>query len=216
MATLKPATPSDTSPLTSPETSPRRRHKHRKKHSDGFSLPDIPANKDGCSECAAENDQETLVTKLIYRPLIFVSFLLSLTFIDYRDRRYRSSQHSSPSVSRSSTWIDRITSPLSNLLDPEPYQDPSDTTWQRGSRDDQGFVGQGGEEGAQGQRQGDVPHPGRQRWFRTKKHRAMARMEIGDAFEMRGRVAMVIIAAVALGILAVGWGVRRILSRYIW
>lgn len=85
------------------------------------------------------------------------------------------------------------------MLDPEPYQDPSDSTWKHDrnaparslSGNDSGFKG----------------------YYTRKKHRALAKMEFGDAFEMRGRVMIALIAWMIVGILTITYAARRM---YAW
>ena len=52
-----------------------------------------------------------------------------------------------------------------------------------------------------------------QGWYALRKKRAMAKLEIGDAFAMRGRVAVALIAYTILGMWAFVYAVRR---AYIW
>ncbi|KAK5240749.1 hypothetical protein LTR16_010220, partial [Cryomyces antarcticus] len=65
-------------------------------------------------------------------------------------------------------------------IDPEPYQDPTDSTWQQNQP-------------------GDVPG-GKRTWYSHKKHRKMMKLELTDAFEMRGRMIAMIISAALLGL----------------
>ena len=121
-----------------------------------------------------------------------VAFILALFVVDHQQRSWRLSQH----VSGSQSIWDRLTQ--WSLLGPEPYQDPDSATWQHKS-------------GA-----ADRPSPQRtgsfHGWYAHKKHRAMAKLQIGDAFEMRGRVLLALIAWSVLGILAVSYATRRAYS----
>ena len=115
------------------------------------------------------------------------SFLLSLFLVNRRDRQRRAAAHPSPSASAS------LTSYLSPRawLDPEPYQDPASTAWPR-------------RVGARADEKG---------WFLTKKHRAMTRLEVGDALEMRGSVIKGMVAAAVVlvvgMVVAIRWAVER-------
>ena len=83
--------------------------------------------------------------------------------VDQQQRQWRMSQHASEPESlwhRITHW---------NWLHPEPYQNPKDGTW-------------GHTVNASGQT------PDFSGFYTRKKHRAMAKMELSDAFEMRGRV----------------------------
>ncbi|KAK3069738.1 hypothetical protein LTR53_011695 [Teratosphaeriaceae sp. CCFEE 6253] len=70
-------------------------------------------------------------------------------------------------------------------LGPEPYQDPPDY---KGGSSDGSFAG----------------------WYRKKKHRAMAKLELHDALEMRGRVLIGLLAWVAFVLLGSLCIVRRL------
>ncbi|KAF2405556.1 hypothetical protein EJ06DRAFT_30117 [Trichodelitschia bisporula] len=59
-----------------------------------------------------QDDGDPFFTKLVLAPLHFVSFLVSLAWIERSSRSYRASERSSPS----SNWSPR------NWLSPEPYQ----------------------------------------------------------------------------------------------
>lgn len=126
-----------------------------------------------------------------------VSFLLSLFYVDYQQRSWRLSQH--PAASPESLWT-RLTHP--SWLDPQPYQDPINSTWNCDSR------------GAAPQM---VPEPAHQGWYSRKKHRAMAKLEISDALEMRKTVVFALAAWGILGLFAVyhaGRGMYSWLTRH--
>ena len=115
------------------------------------------------------------------------SFLLSLFLVNRRDRQRRAAAHPSPSSASAS--LASYLSPRA-WLDPEPYQDPASTAWRRaGARADE------------------------KSWFLTKKHRAMTRLEVGDALEMRGSVIKGMVAAAVLlvvgAVIAIRWAVER-------
>ncbi|MBE7158165.1 MAG: hypothetical protein INR62_06985 [Rhodospirillales bacterium] len=99
-----------------------------------------------------------------------ISFIFSLTLIDRRQRRWRLSQHRSPDTTAgwSRAWLDP---------DPEPYQaSPSP----RKENERSAAAEKGGADAYSG-------------WYTRKKKRAIARMEISDAFEMRKRVVVALL-----------------------
>jgi hypothetical protein len=116
------------------------------------------------------------------------SFLLSLFLVNRRDRQRRAAAHPSPSSASAS--LASYLSPRA-WLDPEPYQDPASTAWPRRA-------------GARADEKG---------WFLTKKHRAMTRLEVGDALEMRGSVIKGMVAAAVVlvvgMVVAIRWAVER-------
>ena len=117
------------------------------------------------------------------------SFLLSLFLVNRRDRQRRAAAHPSSSASASASLASYF-SPRA-WLDPEPYRDSASTAWRRRA-------------GARADEKG---------WFLTKKHRAMARLEVGDALEMRGSVIKGMVAAavvlVVSVVVAIRWAVER-------
>ena len=135
--------------------------------------------------------------KILLTPLLFTSFLLSLFLVNYRNR-VRRTQTNAPNGSSLLTYL-----VPSRWLDPEPYQDPLDTTW--------------------GRRNAAAPHaephdaisprPGqhekRASWHLHKKIRKVARLEVGDALEMRARVMVGMMAGLVLvcvvGCLGLRW-----------
>lgn len=121
-----------------------------------------------------------------------VSFLLSLFLVDRQHRSWRKAQHSTASES---IWT-RLMHP-SWLVDPQPYQDSRNSTWKR---DDSGTKPK------------MVPEPTYQGWYSRKKHRAVAKMEIGEALEMRGRVVLALAAWAVVGLFAVYHAGRGILG----
>lgn len=123
--------------------------------------------------------------QIIMGPLIFTSFVVSLFLVDRRDRAWRVRQHP-----LSASFWTRI-NPV-NWLDPEPYQDPNDTTWKKdeGSGDATNPI-----------MDGPIHSAGQKGWFRRKKHRKMAKYEFEDAFAIRESVAAWLVGA---GVLVVG------------
>src|SRR5262249_10825552 len=146
---------------------------------------------------------DSTYTKLISAPLFFLSFLLSLAFVDRQNRFYRVSQH--PPQQPRSFWA-RFAAPLSNWWDPEPYQDPDKGTWRHRERPSSG-------EGS-----GASPEVRRkERWYAMKRHRELASMEVAEAFEIAGRMKAVVAGVFVAGTLGVGWGVKMIYERlYLW
>ncbi|OCK80428.1 hypothetical protein K432DRAFT_425768 [Lepidopterella palustris CBS 459.81] len=189
----------------SPPPSPPKYHERHKKHSNDplFNLS-FPPTQPPSPPCSTKEQQpqerESFLTRVIISPLLFISFLISLFLINRRDRLAR--VNSRPHPSRSSTLISYLS--LTAWVDPEPYQDPPGLTWQI----DQGNSTPDALRPSAGQ-EGQVQHG----WFLRKKHRAMAKLQLEDAFEMRGRV---LAAMVGLALLQVGgviWGVLRLWNR---
>jgi hypothetical protein len=112
-----------------------------------------------------------------------ISFILSLFLVERQDRARRNSEH--PSPSNQSFWS---TFTLHNWLNPEPYQDPTDTTWQDADAT-----------------QGQVVHPKREKWFMRKKHRKMSKVELTEAFEMRSTVMIFLLAVACVLLVGLGW-----------
>jgi hypothetical protein len=93
-------------------------------------------------------------------------------------------------------------------LDPEPYQDPDDSRWCRGGKDSHVEP-----HGALGPKDVELDDKKttrkRESWHLNKKIRKIARLEIGDAFDMRGRVIVGMVVALVMGLamllVAVKW-----------
>lgn len=129
-----------------------------------------------------------LSLQLVLTPINMVTFILSLSVVDLHQRQWRLSQR--PAAGQQTLWS-KMT-PWS-WLDPEPYQDSRDTTWK-------------GDNSAAAQNRADNSFGG---WYTRKKHRAMAKMELHDAFEMRGRVLVAIIVWMLLGLVGLAYTMRR-------
>jgi hypothetical protein len=114
-----------------------------------------------------------------------ISFVLSLFLIDRQQRQWRLSQHISSS--RPSWW----TRATHWSYDPQPYQDQN-STWQRHDKPGQ---------------QNDHSH---RAWFARKQHRAIAKMEIGDALEMRNRVIVALAAWAVVGLAALYYATKAL------
>jgi hypothetical protein len=186
----------------SPPPSPPSTRRRQKKKLDPFeqlattpipSLPSSPANEPA-------DDQEPLLKRIILTPVLFVSFLLSLFLVNYRNRARRTEAHS-PGFS-----LLAYLAP-SSWLDPEPYQDPDDSTWCR--RGTFGHVEPHDAIGPRPDKQ-DEKKPNKRKkrksWHLNRKIRKMAKLEIGDALEMRERMilVMLVVLALACGMLWMG------------
>lgn len=112
--------------------------------------------------------------------------------MNLRDRAHRTYAHSSASFLTyfyPSSW-----------LDPEPYQDPGNSTWGR-----RGSTAHVEPHDAIGPNQGGPVEGGKKRkksWHLNKKIRKMAKLEVSDAFEMRGK--FIVGMLVVLGLASVG------------
>ncbi|TKA49892.1 hypothetical protein B0A49_13173 [Cryomyces minteri] len=121
------AAASPSQPVKPSSRSPHR--KHRSHGSDPFlelPLTPSPSPKPVKTQAQEKEQLDPLWTRVIVSPLLFLSFILSLFLVNRRDRQWRVQQHPSPAAS--SIW-GRL-SPRA-WIDPEPYQDPTDSTWQR-------------------------------------------------------------------------------------
>jgi hypothetical protein len=118
-----------------------------------------------------------------------VTFIISLFLIDRQNRHWRLSQHAS---SLKPAWRTHW-----SFSHPEPYQDSDSSTW-----------------GHSTSHRPEPRHTGSfQGWYARKKKGAIAKLEIGDALEMRGRVAMALFAWSFLGVVAFSYATRMV---YIW
>jgi hypothetical protein len=95
-------------------------------------------------------------------------------------------------------------------LDHGPYQDPDDSRWCR-----EGTGAHVKPHDAIGPKDAGLDDKKRtekrESWHLNKKIRKVARLEIGDAFEMRGRVIVGMIVAMMLGLAILLVGVKWIL-----
>ncbi|KAF2854655.1 hypothetical protein T440DRAFT_464794 [Plenodomus tracheiphilus IPT5] len=191
------------SPPPSPQ-SPRRRHK--KKKADAFeelALTPVPSRPSSPENPPGE-EEESIITKIILTPILFISFIISLFLVNHRNRARRSKAH---------TTYSSILSYLapSSWLDPEPYQDPTDSTWGR-----QGAPGHVEPHDALGPSKDasteDQPSPTKKKkktaWHLNNKIRKVAKLEISDAFEMRGRVIAMMLFMIVLGSVAMWMSTR--------
>ncbi|KAF2242768.1 hypothetical protein BU26DRAFT_132684 [Trematosphaeria pertusa] len=174
------------SPPPSPPTTRRRPKKDADPFFDlGHARTPLPSPSPPASPSNERDEpQEYLITRLILTPLYFTSFLISLFLVNRSDRARRASSASRTSTVFSYLWP-------SAWIDPEPYQDPVDTTWDR--RDSAPHVEP---HAAISPRQAeDKGKRKRKSWHLHRNIRKVARLEISDAFEMRGRVMLGIVGS---------------------
>ncbi|KAF2112470.1 hypothetical protein BDV96DRAFT_602371 [Lophiotrema nucula] len=210
MATIQePRLSSPAFPPSPPPSPPRRRYK--KHHSDPFleleNIPIVPSPAPASPTTAPEEPQEPLLVRVVLTPLYFTSFLLSLFLINRSDRVRRANSHTSTASS-----ILSYLSP-SAWIDPEPYQDPSSSTWER--RESSAHVepnsaiqnarSEGKDVGGKKRREGS--------WYLHKRIRKIAKLEISDAFEMRGRMIVLILSVFTLLLVAVFLALRWIATK---
>jgi hypothetical protein len=123
--------------------------------------------------------------------------------VNFRNRANRTRAHSGTSFL---TYLYP-----SHWLDPEPYQDPDDSRWDR-----RGLVGHVEPNDAISPKQGGQDESKTRKkkkrsWHLNKKIRKVAKLEVSDAFEMRGRVIVGMVVLMAFGSLALWIGVRWLL-----
>jgi len=178
----------------SPPPSPASARRRQKKRHDSFEklastpLPSPPSSP--TQGPVSDTDQESWLARIVFTPVLFISFILSLSFVNLRDRANRARAHSSTSVLtylRPSRW-----------LDIEPYQDPDDSSWGRGAAashvEPHDTISPKQDDQSNG-----ATHKRKKSWHLNKKIRKVAKLEVSDAFEMRGRVIAGMMAMVALG-----------------
>jgi len=173
-----------------------RRQSRHKRASDPFlelegdvvKLPDQPSPND---EKDAHAKGHSLLADLVLTPINMITLILSLFVVDHQQRQWRQSQHTSGS--------EPLWSRLAHgsWLNPEPYQVSRDTTWQSDRPSTSTHV----------------PDSTFRGWYTRKKHRAMARMELTDALDMRGRVMIALAAWSVLGLCVIAYTMRRL---YVW
>ncbi|KAF1845756.1 uncharacterized protein K460DRAFT_405996 [Cucurbitaria berberidis CBS 394.84] len=193
----------------SPPPSPPSTRRRRKKRSDPFeelAITPIPSPPSSPPNELAEED--SLLTKIIFTPVLFISFIFSLFLVSYRDRARRAQAHSSHSFLSylyPSTWFD-----------PEPYQDPSDSTW--GYQSSAGHVEPNDAVGPREKEQSEAGKRKKKKcnqkksWHLNKKIRKVAKLQVSDAFEMRGRVIAGILAVTILSSIALWMGMKWLLT----
>lgn len=167
----------------SPPAARRRHKKTRSKQLDPFLQLGHPADQAIVQvppltpPDKTEDSDEPLYKRIILTPFLFTSFLISLFLVDTQNAISRT---------RDST--------LFSLLSPEPYQDPSDSRWDR-------------RDSTTPYRPLDVINPDqrldkekrkRKSWHLHRKITKIARLEINDAFEMRGKVMVAMGVSIAM------------------
>ncbi|KAK7546917.1 hypothetical protein BKA81DRAFT_132787 [Phyllosticta paracitricarpa] len=195
--------------LNTPPTIPSKRK--NKKTPDPFldlaSAP-VPSPLPSPDETRDDSDHsESTLKKVILTPVLFTSFLISLFFVQRRDRAYRVAEHP-PLVS---SWWSKF-SPW-QWLDPEPYQDPTNSTWQKAHGGASGG-GDGSIPGVDGQIE-MTRHNGKAQWFTRKKHRKMAKLHFTDAFDMQGKTIVAIILTWSLALWGLYWSAKK-LATMVW
>lgn len=158
--------------------------RHSKRASDPFlELPDPDSDASSTNASAegvaSQSHSKSAFTDLLLTPILMISFLLSLDFVDRNNQAWRASQRY---TSSRSFW--------SFFNSPQPYQDPRETTWKHSNVP-------GGQTGAL---PGSVPGSSRKATRPQRTTRKIAKLEISDALEMRGTMiaAMCIWAVVCL------------------
>ncbi|KAL5379085.1 hypothetical protein DPSP01_008717 [Paraphaeosphaeria sporulosa] len=184
----------------SPPSSPTARRRHKKKGSDDpflrlghpanhaltASPPSSPPNE-------ADIADEPLYKRVILTPFLFTSFLVSLFLIDTQNAVARTKNSS-----------------LFSFLDPEPYQDPYDSRW--GRRGSTPHV-KPPDSLNPDQRSGGEKRK-RRSWHLHRKIRKIAKLEISDAFEMRGRVMVAMVLILLMALYAAWYAFRWILNMF--
>lgn len=167
-----------------PESSPLSKEDFNAKYNSNSLLTDV-----GCLRFLPQLRLTNHLVQLILTPLNMITFVLSLSVIDFRQRQWRLSQHASD---HETFWF-QLTY-WSSLLHPEPYQDSRDSTWKHNDKT----------------ALQSPPNTAFQGWYTQKKHRAVTKMEISDAFEMRGRVFVALLAWAAVGVFGLTFVVKRL------
>ncbi|OCL11585.1 hypothetical protein AOQ84DRAFT_185675 [Glonium stellatum] len=171
----------------SPPPSPPKSRQRRKKSTDPFlNLSSTPVRSPSppSSPRCQSPEHRESLLKQILLTPLLMTSFLLSLFLINRRDRQRRHNHHSSSSSSLHTYFSYL-SPRA-WLGPEPYRDP----------------GRG--EGEKGEEQ----------WFLTKKHRAMTRLEVGDALELREGVVRGMVAVAVAGVVGVGVGVAWVLGRW--
>jgi hypothetical protein len=153
-----------------------------------------------------KEERPTESPQIILTPVLFISFLVSLFFVNAKDRARRTAAHTPPSSYLTFLFP-------ASWLDSEPYQDHHDSTW--GRRDATGHVEpddtiapkDGQLDGAREASKGEAGQRKRS-WHLNKKIRKMAKLEVNDAFESQGKIIMIMITMLVLSIIGFWVGMR--------
>lgn len=119
--------------------------------------------------------------------------------VDNNQRAWRIAQHKG----NAGTWGLSRLAPWS-WWSAEPYQRSEDSTWQPSgdtNHDTQGVPG-------------NVPAPStnKEKWVTHKKHRKMAKWELGEALEVRSKVAMALVIWTLVGTALMFWLAKGVYS----
>ncbi|KAF1836591.1 hypothetical protein BDW02DRAFT_220411 [Decorospora gaudefroyi] len=185
-------------PPSPPPSPPSTRRRHRKKVDpfDELATAPIPSPSSALAS-ESEDDPDSAVKRILFTPILFISFLISLFLVNYRDRARRAKAQSS------SFSILAYLAP-SSWFDPEPYQDPDNSTWGR-----RGTVGHVEPHDAIGPRPDRKDEPRKRKsWHLNRNIRKMAKLEIGDALEMRRCIIAGMIAVLVMGTVALWMGLK--------
>ncbi|KAF3005719.1 hypothetical protein E8E13_006082 [Curvularia kusanoi] len=201
-------------PPSPPPSPPAARRRHKRHHDDEFAkLAATPLPSPTLSATFDDDDEpESLLKRIILTPLLFTSFLLSLSLVNARDRARRAAAHTPPN-----SYLTYLFP--SSWLDPEPYQDHTDSTWGwRGST-----AGHVEPNDAIAPKEGQLDGPSdekrsekkkakgkrkRESWHLNKKIRKVARLEVSDAFEGQGRMMVLMAAALVFSVVGLWVGMR--------
>lgn len=199
-------------PLSPPPSPPTAKRRTKKIHDDGFAkLAATPLPSPTLSATFDEEEEpEPLLKRIILTPVLFTSFLLSLFLVNAQDRARRTAAHP-PSTSYLAYLFP------SSWLDPEPYQDHNDSTWDRRGaaghvEPNDAIAPKDGQLDGTGESKGkDGKGKKRKRsWHLNKKIRKVAKLEVSDAFESQGKVIVVMCAAAVFCVIGFWVGMRWI------
>ncbi|KAF2033797.1 hypothetical protein EK21DRAFT_97924 [Setomelanomma holmii] len=188
-------------PPSPPPSPPQRRRKHKKRTDSFEKLANTPILSPPSSPSqgpVADADKEPLLVRIILTPVLFISFIVSLSLVNLRDRAHRTYEHSSASFL---TYLYR-----SSWLELEPYQDPDDSKWGRGGSI--GHVEPCDSISRTGEEQKEGKQKKKRSWHLNKKIRKVAKLEISDAFEMRGGVIVGMLAMIFFGSMVLWMGMK--------
>lgn len=123
-----------------------------------------------------------------------ISFLLSLCLVNQQERAWRVSQHDNGAGSWLSKWFNA-----------EPYQRDEDSTWHNSTPTDDSSSIHG--------QHGNSPLPAvDSRIYHTnKKHRKIAKLQLGDAFAMQNKVTFLLLAWALVALLGIVWVLHKLI-----
>jgi len=184
-----------------PTNSPSHRRPNRKAITltDPFATLPEPSRDD--ERAANDAASDSSFTRLVASPLLFVAFLLSLLYVDRRNRSRRVAARARAPDQNSlwRRWCD--------FWDPEPYCEAAAEGERAGVRTSgevkDGAAAADEEDEARvekGSRSGKSA-----KWYAHTKQRHVASLEAAEAFELVDRVKAVVASVVVLGTVGVGW-----------